>query len=58
MLSRSSLSEMLVGRTPEAMYDALHARRCLSDRALSHPNEVLDFLRSFFRTSRQAAFLP
>jgi hypothetical protein len=58
MLSPSSLSEMLAGRTPEALYDALHARRCLSDRALSHPDEVLDFLGFFFRTSRQAAFLP
>ena len=26
--------------------------------ALSRPDEVLDFLRSFFRTARQAAFLP
>jgi hypothetical protein len=58
MLSRSMLSELLAGRTPKAMYDALHARRCLSDRALSHPDEVLDFLRSFLRTARQAAFLP
>jgi hypothetical protein len=58
MLSRSSLSEMLRGRTPAAMYDVLHARRCLSDRALRRPDEVLDFLRSFFRTARQAAFLP
>jgi hypothetical protein len=58
MLSRSSLSEMLAGRTPEAMYDILHAGRYLSDRALSHPDQLLDFLRSFFRTARQAAFLP
>ena len=58
MLTRSALSEMLAGRTPEAMYDVLHARRCLSDRALGHPDQVLDFLRSFFRTARQAAFLP
>jgi hypothetical protein len=49
---------MLAGRTPEAIYDALHARRCLSDRALGHPDEVLDFLKSSFRTSSQAAFLP
>lgn len=52
------MSERLAGRTPEAMYDALHARRCLSDRALSHPDEVLEFVRSSFRTARQAAFLP
>jgi hypothetical protein len=58
MLSRSSLPEMLAGRTPEAMYDALHAQRCLSERALSHQDEVLDFLRSSFRTLRQAAFPP
>jgi hypothetical protein len=58
MLSRSSLSEMLAGRTPEAIDDFLHARRCLSDRALHHPEEVLDFLRAFIRTARRAAFLP
>jgi hypothetical protein len=58
MLSRSSLSEMLAGRTPAAMYDALQARRCLSDHALRHPDAVLDFLRAFFRTARQPAFLP
>jgi hypothetical protein len=58
MLSRSALSEMLAGRAPEAIYDVLHARRCLSDHALSHPDEVLEFLRSCFRTARQAAFLP
>jgi hypothetical protein len=58
MLSRSAVSELLAGRTPEAMYDALHARRYLSERALSRPDEVLSFIKSFFRTVGQSAFLP
>jgi hypothetical protein len=58
MLSRSALSELLAGRTPQAIYDALHARRCLSARALSHSDQFLAFTKSFFRTSGQAAFLP
>ena len=39
--SSSALAELLAGKTPEAMYDALFAGRYLSARGLDSPPEVL-----------------
>jgi hypothetical protein len=51
--SFNALADFLSGKTPEAMYDALHAARYLSVHALRQPDRVLDLLRSAFRSARQ-----
>jgi hypothetical protein len=53
--SSNALAEFLSGRTPEAMYDALHAGRYLSALALREPDNVMDLLKSTFRSARQRA---
>jgi hypothetical protein len=45
--------EMLAGKTPEAMYDALHAGRYLSARAHASPPEVLEAIKTTILTHRQ-----
>jgi hypothetical protein len=52
------LADMLSGKTPEAMYDELHAKRYLSEKALQHPNAVLDLIKATLMSSRQRQFLP
>jgi hypothetical protein len=56
--SEETLVALLSGKTPEAMYDALHARRCLSERALRYPGECLEFIKGLLRSSRQRAIMP
>jgi hypothetical protein len=56
--SEEALVTLLSGKTPEAMYDALHAQRCLSERALRYPGEFLEFIKCFLRSSRQRPLLP
>jgi hypothetical protein len=56
--SSSALAELLAGKTPEAMYDALHAGRYLSARALNAPREVLTLIKTFVLSSRQPALMP
>ena len=56
--SSSALAELLAGKTPEAMYDALYAGRYLSARGQDSPPEVLALIKTFVRSSRQRAFMP
>ena len=56
--SRPLLADFLAGKTHEAMYDELHARRCLSAEALRSPGEVIEFIKVFLRTSRQRPMMP
>ena len=56
--SSSALAELLAGKSPEAMYDALYARRCLSAQAQQSPAEVLALIKVRLRSSRQRAFMP
>jgi hypothetical protein len=52
------LAELLAGKTPEAMYDALYAGRYLSARGQDSPPEVLALIKTFVRSSRQRALMP
>jgi hypothetical protein len=56
--SSSALAELLAGKTPEAMYDALFAGRYLSVRGKDSPHVVLDFIKAFMRSTRQRALMP
>lgn len=56
--SPSPLVELLSGKTPVAMYDELHARRCLSAGASHNPQLVIDFIQMFLRSSRQRPLMP
>lgn len=56
--SSSALAELLAGKTPEAMYDALYAGRYLSPWGQESPPEVLALIKTFVRTSRQRALMP
>lgn len=56
--SISALAELLAGKTPEAMYDALYAGRYLTPQAQESPPEVLALIKSFVRSSRQRALMP
>src|SRR5260221_12170665 len=55
---QESLVDLLSGKTPEAMYDALHSRRCLSEHALRLPDEVIDFIKLHVRSTRSPGFQP
>jgi hypothetical protein len=57
-LSSSALVELLAGKTPEAMYDALHAGRYLSQAGQDAPANVLDLIKTFVRSARQRPLLP
>jgi hypothetical protein len=56
--SFSALAELLAGKTPEAMYDALYAGRYLSAAAQDSPPEVLALIKTYVRSSRQRALMP
>lgn len=56
--SSNALAELLAGKTPEAMYDALYAGRYLSARGQDSPPEVLALIKTFVRSSRQRAMMP
>ena len=49
------LIELLSGKTPVAMYDALHAHRLLSPGGLRSPALVIELIRTTFRSSRRRA---
>ncbi len=57
-ISQPLLVEFLGGKTPEAMFDELHARRCLSAQALRSPEKVIEFIKVFLRSSRQRTLMP
>ncbi len=59
-MSRSSnaLAELLAGKAPEAMYDALYAGRYLSAQGQESPSEVLALIKTHLRSSRQRALMP
>jgi hypothetical protein len=50
--------ELLAGKTPEAMYDALHAGRYLSSAALASPPKVLESIKTVMLTRRQRTLAP
>jgi hypothetical protein len=54
----NALADLLSGKTPEAMYDALHAGRYLSESGVLYPARVLELIKSMLRSSRQRAFMP
>jgi hypothetical protein len=56
--SSNALVELLAGKTPEAMYDALYAGRYLSAKGRDSPPEVLALIKTFMRASRQRALMP
>jgi hypothetical protein len=56
--SSSALAELLAGKTPEAMYDALYAGRYLSARGQDSPPDVLALIKTLVRSSRQRALMP
>src|SRR5262249_54147567 len=49
----AALVTLLRGKTPEAVFDVLHARRCLSKKALQEPDEVTAIVKEFLRPSLQ-----
>ena len=54
----SPLVELLSGKSPEAMYDALHAGRYLSAAGLRSPERVLERIRQALRSPRQRLLMP
>ena len=56
--SSSALAELLGGKSPEAMYDALYAGRYLSAEGQDSPPKVLALIKTFVRSSRQRALMP
>jgi hypothetical protein len=56
--SSNAMAELLAGKTPEAMYDALYAGRYLSAEGQDAAPEVLAVIKTFVRSSRQRALLP
>jgi hypothetical protein len=50
---KAALITLLRGKTPEAVFDVLHARRCLSAKALQEPDEVTAIVKEFLRPSLQ-----
>jgi hypothetical protein len=50
--------ELLAGKTPEAMYDALYAGRYLTAAAIDSPAEVLEAIKVTIRSHRPRAFSP
>ena len=53
-----SFIDLLGGNSPEAMYDALHAGRCLSATAIGQPDQVIGVIKSLLLTIRQRALAP
>jgi hypothetical protein len=57
-LSSNALAELLTGKTPEAMFDALYAGRYLSQAGQDAPPEVLALIKTFVRSSRPRPLVP
>ena len=47
------LIDLLSGKTPVAMYDALHAERLLSPAGLRSPAPVIKLIRATYRSTRK-----
>jgi hypothetical protein len=56
--SWSVLAELLSGKTPEAMYDALHAGRYLSELGMRSPSAVLEFIKAAMVAWWQRPLIP
>ncbi len=56
--SEETLVALLSGKTPEAMYDALHARRTSPKGRVRYPGECLEFIKCLLRSSRECAMMP
>jgi hypothetical protein len=56
--SSNALAELLAGRAPEAMYDALYAGRYLSAAGQDSPPAVLALIKTFVWSSRQRPLMP
>jgi hypothetical protein len=56
--SSNALAELLAGKTPEAMYDALYAGRYLSAKGQDAPPDVLTLIKTLVLSSRQRALMP
>jgi hypothetical protein len=56
--SSNALVELLAGKSPEVMYDALYAGRYLSAQGQESPAEVLALIKTHLRGSRQRALMP
>jgi hypothetical protein len=52
-VASNALVDLLSGKSPVAMYDALHAARLLSPDSLRSPAAVVELLRSTYRASRR-----
>jgi hypothetical protein len=53
-----ALVELLTGKAPEAMYDALHAGRYLSAAGLRSPERALELIRQALPSPRQRLLMP
>ncbi len=54
----NAIAELLAGKSPEAMYDALYAGRYLSAQGQESPAAVLAVIKTHLRSSRQRALMP
>ena len=52
-LPSNALMDLLAGKTPVAMYDALHSGRLLSATGLQSPATVIDFIATTLRSSHR-----
>jgi len=50
--------DLLSGKSPEAIYDALHAARYLSTAALQAPPQVLELIKTTMLSYRQRLLFP
>ena len=53
MSKSNALMDLLAGKTPVAMYDALHAGRLLSPSGLASPAKVVELLHSTMKSSHR-----
>lgn len=53
----NALAELLTGKTPEAMYDALFAGRYLSDRGRESPAALLLLIKEHLRSAQKRGYL-
>jgi hypothetical protein len=54
----NALAELLAGKAPETMCDALHAGRYLSAEGLRSPARMLELMKTALRSSRPRPLLP
>lgn len=54
----SAFIDLLSGKSPEAIYDALHAGRYLSAVALQSPPRVLELIKTTMLSYRQRPLTP